>query len=295
MVIVKIVGGLTSQMHKYALGRVLSLKYNVPLKLDLSWFSDATKTDTPWPYQLDLFAIKADVATGQEIRKLKGRTFLNRLIKKLNSIFGTSFKNKTYFSGSFVSVEDFFKLGGEVYIEGEWAGFDYFIGYESILKEDFKLGVVVDEEVLKQERQIQQDEHSVSLHVRRGDFVSHPGAAKFHAVCSPTYYYSAVSLIKENLKNINLYVFSDDIDWVKENLKFDDRVQYMNSNKNYEDILLMSACRHNIIANSGFSLWSAWLNNNQSKIVVMPKMWFYDEKLNDTVLRSFESLGYEKI
>lgn len=86
MIIIKIMGGLTSQMHKYALGRVLSLKYNVPLKLDLTWF-DNPKSDTPWEYQLDYFNINATIATVSEIKKLKGNNLFNRIARKIVKIF----------------------------------------------------------------------------------------------------------------------------------------------------------------------------------------------------------------
>jgi hypothetical protein len=105
----------------------------------------------------------------------------------------------------------------------------------------------------------------VAIHVRRGDYVNQPN---FHPVCSKEYYLEALKLIP---KKIPLVVFSDDIEWCKENIDAD---LYMENTTNVQDLYLMTKATHNIIANSSFSWWGAWLNQNPDKIVVSPKVWF---------------------
>ena len=124
---------------------------------------------------------------------------------------------------------------------------------------------------------------SIGVHVRRGDYVSNKHANAHHGLASIDYYNAAAIYCSTYLKNPHFLVFSDDIAWCKQNLKFGDNVTYIEGNTGpeaFEDIRIMSACKHNIIANSSFSWWGAWLNNNKDKIVIAPRIWFQDEKAN---------------
>ena len=120
---------------------------------------------------------------------------------------------------------------------------------------------------------------SVSLHVRRGDFVNNPQTFSHHGVCEPGYYREAIGKIKEQHTDLEVFVFSDDMDWAKANITTDLPVTFVNGagRQDFEDLYLMSLCRHNIIANSSFSWWGAWLNPNPEKIVVAPARWFNDK------------------
>ena len=126
--------------------------------------------------------------------------------------------------------------------------------------------------------------HSVSVHVRRGDFVSHTQISAFHGTCSPQYYQDAVSLLAEKVgAPLSLYIFSDDPAWVRENMQFPHETVYVDHNdasKNYIDMILMSSCKYHIIANSSFSWWGAWLDARPDKIVVAPRTWVRDPHIN---------------
>jgi hypothetical protein len=127
------------------------------------------------------------------------------------------------------------------------------------------------------------EESAVSIHVRRGDYVSDAGTNRFHGTCSVDYYHDAVDRISGFAPASHFFVFSDGIDWAKENLRLRQPVTYVDFNdgeKNYEDLRLMSLCKHHIIANSSFSWWGAWLNPNPDKIVIAPKKWFNDPSIN---------------
>jgi hypothetical protein len=117
------------------------------------------------------------------------------------------------------------------------------------------------------------------VHIRRGDYLLNPETQKIHGVCSLSYYFEAIALLEKEFENINYFIFSDDINWVKENLHVTNAV-YIESEEEriaHEDIYLMSLASHNIIANSSFSWWGAWLNQYEHKMVIAPKRWFADE------------------
>ncbi len=122
---------------------------------------------------------------------------------------------------------------------------------------------------------------SISIHFRRADYLKHE-ISETIGVQPLEYYYKAMSFIKTKVNNPHIFIFSDDIDWVRNNLKCDLNVSYVSNNelKDYEELLLMSKCQHNIIANSSFSWWGAWLNKNDDKIVVAPKKWFNNSVIN---------------
>jgi hypothetical protein len=122
--------------------------------------------------------------------------------------------------------------------------------------------------------------NSVSVHIRRGDYVSNPHASKFHGTKGLDYYEKAVERIAETVKNPELFVISDDIEWCKENLRLPYKTTHIDGNAGFEDMHIMSHCAHNIIANSSFSWWAAWLNTNPDKVVIAPKKWFNDESIN---------------
>jgi hypothetical protein len=138
------------------------------------------------------------------------------------------------------------------------------------------------------------DVNAVSLHVRRGDYVHNSKAAATYALCSLDYYNKSIKYVAERVHNAHFFVFSDDIPWVKSNLEIDFPVKYIDNNfgvDSYNDMRLMSLCKHNIIANSSFSWWGAWLNLNSEKIVVSPMRWFFNETgIQDLIPKSWVRL-----
>ncbi|NCQ11249.1 MAG: alpha-1,2-fucosyltransferase, partial [Bacteroidetes bacterium] len=118
--------------------------------------------------------------------------------------------------------------------------------------------------------------NSVSLHIRRGDYVDN----KYFAQIPLEYYYNSIELIENKFPNSSYYVFSDNLNWVKNNFKTNVNLHFVDANDSSTDFMelyLMSKCNHNIIANSTFSWWGAWLNKNPDKIVIAPKVWFGDK------------------
>jgi hypothetical protein len=117
-------------------------------------------------------------------------------------------------------------------------------------------------------------ENSCSIHVRRGDYVN---LQDYHPFPGMDYYRNAIDYMKNNGTDI-FYLFSDDIEWCKEQFSYMDEIIYVEGNIDIKDLALMSICKNNIIANSSFSWWGAWLNKNDDKIVIAPSTWFGPSK-----------------
>lgn len=142
------------------------------------------------------------------------------------------------------------------------------IGYfqsEKYFDRDLVLKLFDIEDVVTQDIQSITESESVSIHVRRGDYKSNQAN---HPLCSLSYYESAIDLLGNDKE---YYVFSDDIEWCK--TVFDKRFNFVSGLYDWEEMYLMSKCKHNIIANSTFSWWGAWLNKNDNKVIA-PKTWF---------------------
>jgi len=127
------------------------------------------------------------------------------------------------------------------------------------------------------------DVESVSVHIRRGDYISNPITNQYHGSLDIGYYQNALKIMLKKINNPHFFVFSDDYEWAERNIKSDSPITYIkhNSAKNYEDLRLMSMCKHHIIANSSFSWWGAWLASNKNKMVIGPQKWFLGKKYND--------------
>ncbi len=169
-----------------------------------------------------------------------------------------------------------------MYLQGYWQSEKYFKDIEKIIRDDFTFSEEPDYQNKQMADTIKCCE-AVSLHVRRGDYVSNPVTTEYHGICSEDYYRRAVREVERYCKNPQFFVFSDDPSWAKENLETGyptTIIDFNGSEKDYEDLRLMSLCQHHIIANSSFSWWGAWLSWNPQKIVIAPKKWFNRPEIN---------------
>ncbi|MBN2544900.1 MAG: alpha-1,2-fucosyltransferase [Spirochaetes bacterium] len=273
MIIVKLMGGLGNQMFQYAFGRFLSLKNETELKFDISWFS---KSNYSRKYMLNIFNIEEKFANNREINRLKYKIklpFVNNLLKKItkdNILFKKCYFNEKKFN--FNANLSIIKLNN-AYFEGYWQSEKYFIDIKDIIKKDFIIKIKPDKKIVKFLNKIK-NEDSVSIHVRRGDYITNPKTNKYHGVCPLEYYQKAVHIIGDKIKNPVYYIFSDDFESVKKEMKLDIKYKIFEGNNDYDDFRLMQNCRHHITANSSFSWWSAWLSEYNNKIVICPSKWF---------------------
>jgi len=123
--------------------------------------------------------------------------------------------------------------------------------------------------------------NAVAIHIRRGDYVK---LADIHLVCTPAYYENAIAYIQSHVENPTFYVFSEDLEWVRQNINIPSNSVFVDYNQDMpssHDMQLMSLCKHNIISNSSYSWWAAWLNKNPGKIVVAPDKWFANDMETD--------------
>ena len=264
MIIVKLGGGLGNQLFQYACGRRLALKNNDILKLDIEAYSEKN----PRLYGLGHFNIVENFASSVEIKNLRLpyglvsrciRSFRSRILRKFNIGFDPKILD----------------LKGDIYLEGFWKNERYFFDINKLIREEFTLRNPFSLAAKDASQMIFGEICPVAIHVRRGDYVSVAGTARYHGVCSQEYYRDALVYLSRRAKISRLFIFSDDIEWVKKNMKFDHPFTFVSKEgiPDYEELLLMSYCKHNIIANSTFSWWAAWLNMNSNKIIIAPKRW----------------------
>jgi len=270
MIITDLKGGLGNQMFQYAAGLALSLEKNTGHKVDLTHFDnqDSFANETPRPFLLDRLNTHYEIASQEDLRLVK---YPIPVISNVMNILNAFLVGRNY-------IKYPLHIGKHIYLDGYFQKQEYFGKYASQIIQEFQLKKEHEtKEFLKMVNEISKDENSVSVHIRRGDYITNPGANKHHGTLSNTYYEDACKFLNDRLGEINLYVFSDDIEWVKENMSFLTayKVTYVSSPEliGAQEVSLMSKCKHNIIANSSFSWWGAWLNQNKEKIVIAPKSW----------------------
>lgn len=284
MIISRLIGGLGNQMFQYAVGRSLAIANSCELKLDVSGFENYTLHNG---YELDIFNIKAGIANSKEVSRLvsKQSRLMRFVFRKLKIKKSTHFLEK-----SFTFDHNFFDAKPPVYLDGYWQSYKYFESIEPQLKQEFSLKNSISRLNLDISEQIS-SVNAVSVHIRRGDYVSNKHTNSVHGLCSLDYYRAAIQTITERVENPFFFIFSDDIAWIKDNLTTNSDTVYVDHNsgkQSYNDMYLMSLCQHHIIANSSFSWWGAWLGANAKKIVIAPKQWFVNDTVtNDLIPKSW--------
>ena len=258
MITVRIFGGLGNQMFQYAAGRSLSKKYGVKLKLDTSFF----KSNKERKFLLDKFDVSEDIVISHDMT-----LFNSKLVRKVLAMIKLPKWYHRNYSNTFQS--DFFNLPDNAYIDGYFQDERYFKDIKDILVKEFLPSFVLSDEY-KLWLETIKSSNSVSIHVRRGDYLLKKNI-EVHGVLGVDYYERAVSKINKNVEHPKFFIFSDDEQWCIENIipitKNGQIVKIRSENRDVEELILMSKCKHNITANSSYSWWGAWLNQNENKII----------------------------
>lgn len=264
MIVVKIKAGLGNQMFQYALGRRLSLDWNDELKCDLSWFQNIKTGETPRILDINKFKINLVEVTNQEKKQIP-LCFVSKIISQIRARL-----DRNYF---YHFHSELLKKKSFVYLDGYFQSYKYFDSIRKTLLEDFVLKNGYTQEAQKIKDDIELSGESVAIHVRRGDYTSF--CKNWNGLCTIEHYQQGLTEIKKKYVTVKLFVFSDDIAWAQQNLKFDSPIVFVSrpTLSTVEELMLMSLCKHQIIANSTFSWWGAWLNQNPHKIVVAPSRW----------------------
>ncbi len=283
MIITRLSGGLGNQMFQYAMGRSLALRNSSDLRIDISSFSSLDPDTEPRQYRLKFFNIYDHIATDEDYSKMgipPIKDFgvlakINRKLFRLKEFLKPVAEKKVIIEKNYTFDEEVYNAGSDCLLLGIWQSEKYFKAVEETIRNDFSLRYPLSEKnqsLLK----IIESKNSVSLHVRRGDYLSNPKTSGKHGVLSLDYYNRAVSQIVSQNPDAEFFIFSDDIEWAKNNLKISSPTSYISGAgiEDYEELFLMSKCKHNILANSSFSWWGAWLNQNDKKMIIAPKNWF---------------------
>ena len=263
--------GLGNQMFEYALAYALSKKYNEDILFD-GTFLENKFFMADWTFrsfELDVFNIQKNYFLFPNIVNKLLHPIIFEIIRRIQ-FWNRYLKEK---NGWFIE-----SIPENCYLDGWFQSYRYFEEYSTEMKQIFTVQTPVNlqnKEML--EKIATAWENSVSLHVRRGDYVSLSSANKWHGVCSIGYYETAIKQMQEKLGSPVFFVFSDDIAWCKENIHFPDWIEAVyvdyNGNAGHEDMRLMYSCSHHIIANSSFSWWWAFLGRNPDKVILAPKKW----------------------
>lgn len=267
MVYVYLQGGLGNQMFQYAFGRQLQQLRNDRLVIDDQHFAKAHALgETPRTLELSEWNTSfelADEPARRYVRKTLYPPVVHRVWQKITGLRPYSIYNdETPLDLAHVSRASL------LYLQGYFQREDYFASIRQELLSEFTLRYTP-------QRRLTAGDHSVSVHVRRGDYVHLPQAAAHHGACSEAYYLRAMQYMREQLGTPRFYFFSDDIAWCKETFT-DADIEFVVSPPDApssEDMYLMSRCAHHIIANSSYSWWGAWLNPSAQKIVIAPARW----------------------
>lgn len=279
------------------MGRQLSLLKGVPLKLDLSFFESQNLRS----YKLNNFNINAEIASVEDINTFRKEINAYQKLHNQTSFYAKVYRNiepmlfpkytKRYFKEAiwWILEPEVYKTPATVFIEGYWQHYKYFENMQAQIFEELTLKQPLNIKAKTWLSAINNDLSSVAVHIRRGDYVTDSGANYLMGVLPIEYYQKAITYIKQKISNPSFYFFSDDLDWVKNNIKTNTPAYYIEGNLDYVDLDLMRHCSHNIIANSTFSWWAAFLNRNPNKIVIAPKKWSPREDVNRNIKLQFPS------
>jgi len=275
MIVSRIIGGLGNQMYQYAAGRAISLVRDTSLRLDISGFADYGLHQG---FELQrVFGCPAEIASEAHVRGILGWQFSPGIRRVMTRSSMAAFRRKGFIvEPHFLYWPGIKKVARDCYLVGYWQSEKYFQDAASVIRADFTFKSPLANRNAELAEQIGQA-NAVSLHVRRGDYAKNPKTNATHGLCSLDYYQAAIQYVTDRVEQPYFFIFSDDIAWVKDNLKMDFPCQYVDHNQgaeSYNDMRLMSLCQHHIIANSSFSWWGAWLNPRPEKIVVAPQRWF---------------------
>jgi hypothetical protein len=275
MIIVKIHGGVGNQLFQLALA--LSLKARNPdniVAIDTSFYNNTNSSATPREILLQEFNVeKFQIATINYLGKKNILDKLKGLLKKADDKFSIYETTNLFMPSVLNSKQD-------AYLNGYWQSYHYFNEIDTTLKKQFTPKHNLTSKSLEYKKIIASYTNSISLHIRRGDYLTKYN--EFYYQLTVDHYYKAIDLIKNKLKiaTAHLFIFSDDIEWCKSQFTSNDDITFIDNTikPDHEDLLLMSYCQHNIIANSSYSWWAAWLNNNTNKIVIAPKKWYIKQE-----------------
>lgn len=284
VVVTRLSDGLGNQLFQYAAGRALASRLDADLLIDRQWFE--TRNDRP--FELDAFAITARDAPAEGetyrqwplIKKLLGRGFAQFVHDIAPPEVDIGSQRFSIFAerNGYHYDRRFEKLSGSICLKGFWQSARYLEPASDIVRQELQFKNNTRPANIRWNDRVK-TELAVSMHVRRGDYL----LSADRWTCSKDYYDRAMKFLRSRLNSPHFFIFSDDSAWCQENFGARDTtvVQDDQSRSGLDDLNLMAACRHHIIANSSFSWWGAWLANYPGQIVIAPKYWIVGHPTGD--------------
>ena len=283
-IVTRLRDGLGNQLFQYAVGRALAERLNTELILDCGWFQE----NGDRVFGLDSYSI--DAVRNWNFREVRSTwiKFPTRLGKQVTHAVHERLPTKIEIDGHTFKVtkeKQFYKfdkhierLSGSIYLDGFWQSPKYFESSSKIIRKELKLKTAPPEPNREWLHQIKRAK-AVSVHVRRGDYL----LSNDRWTCSKGYYDKAMQFIRSHIGDAHFFIFSDDSGWCRDNFSSPDvTVVYDGSDRNaVDDLDLMAACHHHIIANSSFSWWGAWLADSPDQIVIAPEYWVVGIRTTD--------------
>lgn len=285
MITVELRGGLGNQMFQYAFGLRLATERRTPLTANGFWLTNRMPASllhhTHRPFELSVFGVERFSSSPAGL--IQARLSVSGEVKLL--------REPEAGPNALVLPSPGAK---HVVSVGYWQSEAYFKPAAATVRQQFQFRRCISDFTRRMADLISSTPNAVFVHVRRGDYSTNPSTNKYHGLCSIDYYSRAVTHLQERLDNGHFYVFSDDLPWVRQHLGgLFSPVTYVSGNQgpdSWQDMFLMSQCRHAIMANSSFSWWGTWLNTHHDRIVIAPRQWFAEKQVNHILLPDW--LGY---
>lgn len=287
MKIVKFKGGLGNQLFQYAFVRLLQLQYGCEsVKADFSYFEFIKNDNVRKPRIEDLNIIieKASTKELKEVLLFSNNSIPHSFLSKF-IIFVEKFLNSKYYfekSREYINPENLLKY---TYFDGYWQSWKYIEKIKEILNSELIPKLALNDNTMRTIEKIGR-ENTVFLGIRRGDYLESRKHRRHYGSYSQEYFNKAFDIIKAKVNNPTIYVFSNDIEWVKKNIEIPIKCIYREQKDQVSDLdelILMSSCKHAIIVNSTFYWWGAWLIQNDDKVIIAPRKWFADNSKIDLI------------
>jgi len=287
-IVVKIKNGLGNQMFQYALGRKLSILNNCPLSFDISEYSSDLRNHESIELNIHRFNVVSEIANYSEVERIISKRkfsckILNYLVFICNRLVGPFFFYKRdYIKDEWNDNMNVLKVKAPSYLEGDWVNMHYFESIEEQLRKELSLKKELENYYYNDlKTQILNTPNSIGIHFRRNYEKLSP-ANEYFGVLPLTYYYEALTHLKKIINaDLSIFVFSDNPIWVADNFITSHNIKILYRSDLLTDaheFELLKSCKHQIIANSTYSWWAAYLNNNDEKVVIAPKKWYLNYK-----------------
>lgn len=274
MILLEMTGGLGNQMFQYSLYRKL-MNLGKEVYLDTTFYRSKQGLRE---FELNSLKVPYEELSDKHVNQLRGYGYQCSIMEKV------AIKMHHHRLPSYYDKIDFFQPEifdmDNIYLRGYWQNENYFVDIKNEIKKLLLVRPLMNKKKMNIEESIKEQDNTISIHVRRGDYLNQKNQNVYGGICTAEYYNKACEIIKQMIEKPLFVIFSDDIQWAKENIKEKNSifVEPIVGEGSYVDLYLMSQCRHHIIANSSYSWWGAWLTEKEDTKVISPQRWLLNHE-----------------